>query len=78
MQHQSPLLIWHLFQVASASPISFDSNSAVESSSDALLRAHAVLMIFAWVAFVPVATMMPRYFKGRWDHQVSGAYKSKR
>ena len=59
------------FKIASASPISFDSFSAVETSGDALLRAHAVLMILAWMAFVPVAMMMPRYFKGRWDHQVS-------
>ena len=49
----------------------------METSGDGLLRAHAVLMILAWMAFVPVAMMMPRYFKGRWDHQVSLALYNK-
>ena len=49
-------------KVASASPVSFGSFSAVETSSDSMLRAHAVLMILAWMAIVPVAMMMPRYY----------------
>ena len=42
------------------------------ASEDTLLRTHAVLMVLAWLFFIPVAAMMPRYFKGRWDRQVCG------
>ena len=63
---------YHESRAASGSPVAFDSFSAVGASDNILLRAHGVLMVLAWLFFVPVAAMMPRYFKGRWDQQVCG------
>ena len=62
----------HESRAASMFPVMFDSFSVVGSSDDTLLRAHAVLMTLTWLFFVPVAAMMPRYFKGRWDQQACG------
>ena len=66
------MAIW--FQIASASPVSFDSHTSVEISGDGLLRAHAILMILAWMAVIPVGMMMPRYFKNFWDYKVRCSY----
>lgn len=67
MSSSGELLSYHgQSKLASASSVSLKSVEPVGSATTAIIRAHGVLMIIAWMGSASCGMMLARYFKETW------------
>ncbi|CAF3874465.1 unnamed protein product [Rotaria sp. Silwood2] len=72
IMHTSRIALSEKVQLNKQTTISYKADS-IESARTSLMKAHAVIMIFTWLFYVPLGILMALYFKKTWpDRKVCG------